>query len=167
MPLLSLGRDRPTRVALGLCGAGDVALMGTGPAAFTAGLGCFLGGHLAWARALRARGEGGQLRRRPWLGLPLVAAQVGLNATLWRRTGRYRVPVLTYSAALTAMALVAVDSGDPAAAAGGALFVVSDVLIALDRFADLRLPAHEGWVMASYTAAQGLLSVRAARPAWR
>ena len=158
MPALCVGRDRPTQLALGLCGAGDVALIATAPAAFTAGLGCFLAGHLAWVGALRARGGGGQLRRRPLLGVPLVAAHAGLNAVLWPRTGRDRLPVLAYSTVLTAMALVAVDSGDPAAAAGGALFMVSDSLIALDRFAHLRLPAHEGWVMATYTAAQWLLS---------
>lgn len=31
-------------------------------------------------------------------------------------------------------------------------------LVALERFADLHLPAHEGLVMATYSAAQGLLA---------
>ena len=158
MPLLLVGRDRRTQVALGLCGAGDVALMGTGPAAFTAGLGCFLAGHLAWVPALRARGAGGLLRRQPVLGLPVVAASAGLNVYLWGRTGSDRLPVLAYSAVLTGMALVAVDTGRAATATGGALFVVSDTLIALERFGGVRLPLHEGWVMVTYATAQALLS---------
>ena len=56
------------------------------------------------------------------------------------------------------MSLVAVDTGRLSKASGGALFMVSDSLIALERFGDLRLPLHEGWVMATYTAAQALLS---------
>jgi hypothetical protein len=38
------------------------------------------------------------------------------------------------------------------------LFLVSDSLLALERFADVHLPAHEGLVMATYTGAQGLLA---------
>jgi uncharacterized membrane protein YhhN len=158
MPALMPGRDRPTRVALALCGAGDVALLGRGRAAFKAGLGLFLAGHVAWVPALRSRGGGGLLRRRPELGLPLVAAWVGLNVYLWSRTGRDRIPVAVYSTVLTGMALVAVDTGDPVTAAGGGLFMASDSLIALERFGGLRLPKHEGWVMATYTAAQAMLA---------
>jgi L-amino acid N-acyltransferase YncA len=46
--------------------------------------------------------------------------------TLWKRTGDDRIPVLAYSSALLAMSLVALDSGSPRTAAGGALFLVSD-----------------------------------------
>jgi len=159
MPLLTVGQDGRTRIALGLCGAGDLALLGTSPQAFTTGLGCFLAGHLAWVPAIRARGGSRLLRRHPVASLPLVGAWAGLNVYLWGRTGRDRVPVLAYSTVLTGMALVAVDSGTAATATGGALFVVSDALIALDRFGGLRLPCHEGWVMATYAAAQALLSV--------
>lgn len=162
MPALAVGRDAGTRRALALSGAGDVALLGTGPTAFTAGLGAFLGGQLAWIRVLRARSAarptGGLLRRRPLVAVPYVAAAVGLNAVLWRRAGRDRLPVAVYSAALTSMALAAADTGDRATAAGGALFLASDALIALDRFGGVRLPAHEGWVMGTYTAAQALLA---------
>jgi len=163
MPVLMLtdgGRDRRTRRALALCGAGDVALLGRGPRAFTLGLACFLGGHVAWFHALTGREGRRLLRRRPTLALPYVLAWAGLNAYLWTRTGHDRVPVLAYSTVLLAMTLTALDSGEPAAMTGGALFLVSDSLLALERFGDLRLPAHDGWVMATYTAAQGLLSAR-------
>jgi uncharacterized membrane protein YhhN len=160
MPALMLSSDRATRRALALCGAGDVALLGTGRAAFTTGLGLFLGGHLGWIAALRSRdGVAGLLRQHPLLATPYLAAWLGLNGFLWRRTGDARMPVVVYSAVLSAMALVALDSGAPATASGGALFMVSDSLLALDRFGDVHLPGHEGWVMASYCSAQALLAI--------
>jgi uncharacterized membrane protein YhhN len=158
MPLLAVGRDRPTQRALALGGAGDVALLGEGRAAFSAGLGAFLLGHGAWVQALRDRPGGGVVARRPLLALPYALVLAGFNAFLWNRTGPDRLPVLLYSAALTATAVAALDSGDAWAAAGGALFLASDGLLALERFADLSLPAHEGLVMASYAAAQALLA---------
>ena len=158
MPALFIDADRRSQRALALSWAGDVALMGQGRAAFTAGLGSFLGAQVAWIDALRSRPGSGLLRRRPVVAVPYLVTWVGLNAHLWRRSGSDRIPVLVYSAALTAMALTAADSGDPATAAGGALFFISDALIALDRFGDVHLPGHDGWVMGTYTAAQALLT---------
>jgi uncharacterized membrane protein YhhN len=158
MPTLAVGRDSPTTTALALSCAGDVALLGHGQAAFTAGLGSFLSAHLAWVRALRGRPGGGRVGRRPALAVPYLAAWAGLNAVLWRHTGEDRWPVIVYSAALTATAVAALDTDDAGTAAGGALFMASDTLLALERFAGVHLPAHEGWVMASYTAAQALLA---------
>jgi uncharacterized membrane protein YhhN len=158
MPVLMAGRDRPAQRALALGGAGDVALLGTGEAAFTAGLVSFLGGHLAWIAALRQRPGGGYLRAHPALAAPHVAAFGAMNAYLWPRTGKDRIPVLVYSAVLLAMSLTALDTGSPRTAAGGALFLASDILLALEKFGDLRLPAHEALVMATYTTAQALLA---------
>ena len=85
-------------------------------------------------------------------------AWAGLNAYLWPRAGRDRLPVLAYSTALLATALAALDTGDPVTAAGGTLFLTSDTLIALERFADVQLPLHEGLVMTTYATAQALLA---------
>ena len=158
MPVLMAGRDRPAQRALALGGVGDVALLGSGEIAFTAGLVSFLAGHVAWIIALRQRPGGGCLRARPALAAPHVATFGAMNAYLWRRTGKDRIPVLVYSAALLAMSLAALDSGPPRTAAGGALFLASDTLLALEKFGDLRLPAHEGLVMATYASAQALLA---------
>jgi uncharacterized membrane protein YhhN len=158
MPVLMVGCDRPTQRALAFGGLGDVALLGRGEAAFTTGLVSFLAGHVAWIIALRQRPGGGRLRARPALAVPHVAAFGALNAYLWQRTGKDRIPVIVYSAALLAMSLVALDSGSPKTAAGGALFLVSDALLALEKFGGVHLPANEGLVMASYTSAQALLA---------
>jgi uncharacterized membrane protein YhhN len=126
--------------------------------AFTAGLMSFLGGHVAWIIALRQRPGGGRLRARPALAAPHVLAFSALNSYLWKRTGKDRIPVIVYSAALLAMSLIALDSGSPRTAAGGALFLASDALLALEKFGGLHLPAHDGLVMATYTSAQALLA---------
>ena len=158
MPALLQGKDRPTQRALALGGAGDVALLGHSDVAFTAGLGSFLLSHVAWVSALRGRDGGGLLRRKPALVAPYLAAYGGLNAFLWNKTGKDRLPVVVYSSALLAMSLAALDTGRVRTAAGGALFLASDTLLALEKFGDVHLPAHEGWVMATYTGAQGLLA---------
>jgi uncharacterized membrane protein YhhN len=155
MPVLLRGKPRPVQRALALGGGGDVALLGAGPVAFQLGLGSFLAGHVAWAAALRPHRAGALT---PAKALPYLAAWTGLNAYLWPRTGRDRLPVLVYSTALLATALAAADTGRRDVAAGGALFLVSDTLLALERFADVHLPAHEGLVMASYTSGQALLA---------
>ncbi len=157
MPLLMLGRDSPVRRALALGGLGDVALLGNSDAAFTGGLISFLAGHVAWVMALRPRSRG-VIRRRPTLVAPYIAAWIGLNAYLWRRTGKDRIPVLVYSCALLSTALAALDTGDRVTTAGGVLFMASDSLLALERFGDVQLPGHEGIVMTSYAAAQACLA---------
>jgi uncharacterized membrane protein YhhN len=159
MPALVAGSGRSSRRALAFGAAGDVALLGSGDAAFTAGLVSFLAGHIAWIAALRQRPGGGRVRSRPALALPYLVAFGSLNAYLWPRTGKDRIPVLGYSTALLAMALTALDTGSPRAAAGGALFMLSDSLLALEKFAGIQLPAHEGLVMATYTSAQALLAL--------
>jgi uncharacterized membrane protein YhhN len=158
MPVLMAGRDRPAQRALALGGAGDVALLGSDQTAFMTGLGCFLAGHVAWIIALRQRPGRGYLRARPALAAPHLVTFGAVNAYLWKRTGKDRIPVIVYSAALLTMSLAALDSGSPRTAAGGALFLASDTLLALEKFGGLHLPAHEGLVMATYTSAQALLA---------
>ncbi len=165
MPVLMVGRDRETRTALALSGVGDVALLRSSDTAFTAGVGAFLAAQLAWVRALRGRrGPGDEhgvtrgLRRRPAVAVPYVLTALALDAIMWRRAGKDRFPAVVYSAALTATALAAAGTGDRVTATGGGLFMTSDALIALDRFAGVRLPAHEGWVMGAYALAQALLA---------
>jgi uncharacterized membrane protein YhhN len=155
MPTLLRGKPRPVQRALAFGAGGDIALLGTGDAAFMAGLGSFLAGHIAWVAALRPRSTGAAT---PLRCAPYLAAWAGLNAYLWSRTGRDRLPVLLYSTALLGTALAALDTGDPAVTAGGALFLASDTLLALEKFAHVQLPLHEGLVMASYTTGQALLA---------
>ena len=104
--------------ALALGWVGDVALPGAGDAAFMAGLASFLASHLAWIAVLGQRHTGGRLRAGPALAAPHIAAFGALNAYLWKRTGKDRIPVIVYSTALLAMSLAALDSRSPKAATG-------------------------------------------------
>jgi len=78
------------------------------------------------------------------------------DTLLRRRLAGLRVPMLGYSLALTAMACAATGRG-PRIAAGGGLFLTSDVLIGLGK-AGVQLPAHEVLVMSTYTAALALIA---------
>jgi uncharacterized membrane protein YhhN len=155
MPTLLVGKPRPTQRALAFGALGDIALLGNSDAAFTAGLGAFLAGHLAWVKALRPHATGAVKAKT---AVPYLLAWAGINSYLWPKTGHDRIPVLLYSTALLATAMTAADTGDKPVAVGGMLFLVSDTLLALERFAEVRLPAHEGIVMATYTSAQALLA---------
>jgi uncharacterized membrane protein YhhN len=119
--------------------AGDVALLGGGEAAFLSGLGSFAAGHLAYSVAAVA---GGVSWVRALAAVPFLAVLLG-----WRFAGE-TVPgarraggavlagaVVGYAAVISAMVLTATGSGSWLAAAGAALFAVSDWVLGLDRFA--------------------------------
>ena len=82
--------------------------------------------------------------------LALVLACVGGAADLL-------VPVLVYGACLGTMAVLSTGVNQ-VTAVGGALFLVSDGLIALDAFGPgLDLTGQDFWVMATYVLAQALI----------
>jgi uncharacterized membrane protein YhhN len=156
--MLRHGRRDLVTVALGFATAGDIALLVPGQGAFLAGMGFFLGAQLCFIAAFRPV-------RRSFVvvyGLLWVLA----NLLLWGRLGALAVPVLIYSLALTMMAAAAAGVSRRVAA-GGLLFLVSDLLIGLGA-AGLRPPAHGVLVMTTYAAALYLITtgwMRAARPA--
>ena len=172
MPLLAgrivgvEGADDTKRLVMaGLAssGVGDVALLGDGERSFAAGLASFLVAHGFYLAALAKRRRGGARRRRG-IAAAYVLAWCGLNLVLFRRTGRLRIPVLVYGTALVAMAMAALDTGDPAVAAGGALFLASDSVLALDTFRATRLPHTDALVMVAYATAQALIATGMVRP---
>ncbi|MEH1014720.1 lysoplasmalogenase family protein [Micromonospora sp. CPCC 206060] len=151
---------RPDPVALGLvfATAGDVALLIDSPVAFLVGMGFFLGTQLSFLTAFLRR-------RRPPVPVVLgyLALWALLNVLLWSRLGALRLPILGYSLALTAMAAAAVGIGRRVAV-GGALFLVSDLLIGLGA-AGLELPGQGLLVMTTYIAALLLITTGWAAPA--
>lgn len=147
---------------LGLSWAGDVALLGEGEGPFTVGLGSFLVAHLVYLAVLRRRHAGFVRRHWPTAAIYGLSWCV-LNAVLWRRTGKLRVPVLVYGTTLTGMALAALDTGCPETAIGGAAFLLSDSILALDTFGVVQLPAADAMVMATYAAAQALIGLSSSK----
>ncbi|WP_420000287.1 lysoplasmalogenase [Streptomyces boninensis] len=158
MPLLAAYvalRGGPRLLVAGLlCGAaGDVLLQIGGPA-FLVGMGAFAAGHCCYLALFRARGH--RPHRAVLFGYAAVWAVT--LAALWPGLDpAMRGPVAAYSLLLAAMACAASAAGTRAGA-GGALFLLSDTLIAT-RLADWSQPPAAGfWVMLTYLAAQYLLA---------
>jgi uncharacterized membrane protein YhhN len=146
--------DRWLLTALVFATGGDIALLGTGTAWFVTGMGLFLCTQLSYIVAF-TRG-----RPRPArvavLGYPLLTA-----ATLvWLWPGLadagLALPVAGYAAALVTMAVTASVHGR-LVALGGALFLLSDGLIAAGVAGAGTIPGPPIWVMATYSSAQALI----------
>ncbi len=164
------GRETPVLrrwVLLGLVLslAGDVALLWPREG-FLPGLVSFLLAHLAYLWAF-TRAAPFAARWQPFVLYALVAGVVLWG--LWPGVpGALRGPVLAYVLCLAAMAAQAAVLWQRAAPGshkrraaglmlGGALFVLSDALLATNRFA-LPLPAASLWILSSYWAAQWLIA---------
>lgn len=148
-----------TLVALGLSWLGDSApQLASGDAAFLVLVGFFLLAQVTYIAAfLPYRARSVLHVRRPLL-LLYVAAVAGLVAACAPGAGGMLVPVLVYGACLGTMAVLATGVNLPTAV-GGATFLVSDGLIALDAFASgFDLPGQDFWVMATYITAQVLIA---------
>lgn len=128
-----------------------------GDAAFGAMLGCFLLAQVAYVVAFR-RPRRQPLPTRPALTVPYLVAYGVLVAACFDGAGPLIVPVMVYGGALVTMAILATGLGR-VAGIGGAVFMLSDSLIALHAFAGLDLPAHSFWVMLTYVVGQALLVV--------
>ncbi|MGI5337188.1 lysoplasmalogenase [Streptomyces sp. CA-181903] len=181
MPLLAeyvLRRGGPRTLALALlfgC-AGDTLLQVAGELPFLLGMGAFAAGHACYL-ALFARhgarhgarngvgngvgngdrnGAGNDAGRRLVAGY--AAAWAGTTALLWPGLpAGLRPPVALYGLLLTATAFGAARTGR-CAAAGGALFLLSDGLIAGGLAGRPQPPAPQFWIMLTYLAAQYLLA---------
>lgn len=125
--------------ALALSAAGDAFLAQDGEKAFLAGLASFLAAHIAYVPLFLSAGGGLEiLAAEPWraglAALAVVAAAALMRRLLPAAGPGMRVPVALYAAAILAMLLAAATVPSPVIVAGAALFVVSDSLLATERF---------------------------------
>ncbi|AEW93389.1 hypothetical protein SCATT_10180 [Streptantibioticus cattleyicolor NRRL 8057 = DSM 46488] len=148
-----------TLVVALLCGcAGDTLLQLDGDTAFLAGMGCFAAGHIAYLVLFTRMGGFSRARRRTYVLAACYAAVWAVSAlVLGADVGALRAPLTGYGLLLAAMALGAAGPG-PRTGTGGALFVLSDGLIATGLAHWPRLPGHQFWIMLTYLAAQYLLT---------
>jgi len=135
------------------------------PGGFVPGLLNFLVAHVLYIAALASGGS------TVLVLLPFLAGGLAMLAYLWPHLGKHRIPVLVYVAVIVGMgwqaAARALAPGVPEpsgtlALAGAIVFMVSDGVLATDRFA-APFAAGDGVVMVTYYTAQILiaLSVRA------
>ncbi|MER8038411.1 lysoplasmalogenase [Streptomyces hydrogenans] len=160
MPLLAAyaatrGAPRLLIAALLFGWGGDVFLLLDADWAFLVGMGSFALGHVCYLTLF------GRRRTSPALGALYAVALVGTVVALWSDLpAELRIPVAGYSLLLTAMAYRASALG-VLAGTGGALFLLSDTLIATGIADWPQLPAPDFWVMLTYIAAQYLLTAGA------
>lgn len=147
-------------VGLGFSLLGDVFLMLPGDR-FVPGLASFLLAHVAYIVAFTS---GATLGAAPAALALLLVAAVPVLRLLWPRLDRLRAPVLLYAATILIMAWQAWGRsgqlggpGPALAAIGATLFMVSDGLLAVNRFYR-RLPCSHALIMTTYVAAQALIA---------
>ncbi|MEU2025378.1 lysoplasmalogenase [Streptomyces sp. NPDC016469] len=163
MPLLagyaSARRGQRMLIAALLCGwAGDVFLLADSDPAFLVGMAGFAAGHVCYL-VLFGRARGALLP-----ALVYAVVLVVFVVLIWDGLpGVLRIPMAGYSLLLTAMAYRSGVLGRYAAT-GGALFLLSDALIATGIADWPQLPAPGFWVMLTYVAAQLLLTLGALGP---
>lgn len=150
LPALLLAVAHPGLAPVLACWAAGDALLLDKDRFFLHGLGAFLLGHL-WYIALVGHTHGVSV---PGLavGAALAAGMVG---TLWSSLRpRLRAPVAAYAVALAGVLAVALAAGT---GAGAALFLLSDAVLAWNRFRS-PLPRGDLLVMVTYFAALFLIA---------
>lgn len=154
--LSGLGRTLAI-AALALSATGDVLLAIPFHNHFVFGLGAFLLAQLTYAGNFLRAAEFGS-RRFALRGIAVVLAALLLGRQVLPNAGELALPVVFYIVAIVLMALSAAAhrSGSSLLFAGAVTFMISDALIALNRFVD-PIPLAGTWIMLTYYAAQALL----------
>ncbi|MEU1628955.1 lysoplasmalogenase [Streptomyces sp. NPDC020096] len=162
MPVLaawSVVRGGPRSLVVALlfgCG-GDTLLMVGGNGPFLAGMGCFAVGHVVYITVFARRGGFAGGRRTRAAAVLYALGWATSLVTLGPSLGALRWPVAGYSLLLTTMALSA-SGVSVYTCVGGALFLLSDSLIAAGLAHWPQLPRPEFWIMLTYLAGQYLLA---------
>ena len=135
---------------------------------FVSGIGSFLIAQLFYAflflRTINISGKKPFLRKKPFWLIPYLAYGIIMYIILFPQLDSLlRIPVLVYIVAILSMSLMALNrygNGHPVSFAlvytGSLLFVVSDSLIAINRFL-VAIPYEGLLVMSTYIAAQYLI----------
>lgn len=121
--------DRALLAGLILSWAGDALLLSARRTAFLGGLVAFLLAHLAYVVAFA-----GVAVPSAWVAAGVLAVTAGVLAWLWPHLGSLRGPVAAYCAVISAMLWLALGVARTEVRLGAALFYLSDLFVARDRF---------------------------------
>jgi uncharacterized membrane protein YhhN len=157
--LVALGPRAPRWLVAGLAFAvlGDVLL----DVRFELGMVGFLLMQICYIVGFLRLGAWQGLRARWPIGVGYLIVGLGANIALGPHLGSLAIPVLVYSTAILSMAALASGVGSRVGL-GGALFVISDALIGVDK-AGAGFPGRGMVVMVTYLAAQYLIATGWAR----
>ncbi|MGE0502433.1 MAG: lysoplasmalogenase family protein [Rhizobiaceae bacterium] len=148
--------------------AGDAFLSRKGEAAFLAGLASFLAAHLFYIALFSLEGAAAAPFlhdvARAVVVIAMALGALGMVALLWPLVGsRQRFPVLIYAAAIFVMWLAALTLNSLPILVGAVLFMISDGLLATERFMLDETSRHRGWmrvaVWLTYYTAQLLIAL--------
>ncbi len=153
---------------------GDICLLGKSTRAFLGGLVAFLFGHLSYVVAIAYLvPPSGWLGAAGLLAIAPALAGVATVALLWPRLGSMKGPVIAYLLAIVAMVIAAIAAWRTQAlpapardylALGAALFFVSDISVARNRFIGDAI-ANKAWGLPAYFGGQLLIAWSALAPA--
>lgn len=129
--------------------AGDIAI----GINFEAGMAFFFCAHIAYIVTFVKAGS----RPKILVIIAYAAVLVIMLAWLWKPLGAMAIPMTVYALALTSTAIFSSGLGWRTGL-GGALFLISDLLIAIRVAEAADIPAQGAWVMLTYCAAQYLLA---------
>lgn len=137
--------------------AGDIALATDYSLSFMIGLGFFLIGHLFYIACFSGQWKFQPVRLIP-AGLVMILS-IGLSIALTPHLGGLTIPVYAYVFIITLMVIFAVFRGAPSPAVwiGAVLFLLSDAIIAVQKFMEIDVPHESILIMASYYLAQILI----------
>jgi uncharacterized membrane protein YhhN len=142
--------------AIVFSGAGDVILDLGFQGSFIAGLVSFLIAHLWYIGLFRLDISFGRIDWQPTL--PAVIYPVAMAIFLWPYLGPLKIPVAVYVAVIATMMIFAINrqGGGRTVIFGALFFVVSDSLLALNKFYAPHPAAHYA-IMTTYYLAQYLI----------
>lgn len=147
--MISKGTGHPVRLpvilALDFSFMGDIMLLFPGDSFFVLGLSCFLFAHIAYLFAF-AKGVAFSesfLRKKPWILLLLLPNVLFLLNRIEEGLGTLQLPVYSYTGVILLMVAAAINRRDftapesfRAVMIGALLFMVSDSILAIDRFSE-------------------------------
>jgi uncharacterized membrane protein YhhN len=165
-------QGRWTLLAMGFSLLGDICLMFVGETWFLAGLVAFLLGHLSYILAFQTdqweKTQAKLLRRKGWLLLPWLAYGALLLSLVLPHSPGFQGPIILYAGVILTMAMAALNRWNRVSMQsfayvllGAQLFLLSDSLIAIDRFVQDAFPIRwaSTWIMLTYLAAQYLIVI--------
>jgi uncharacterized membrane protein YhhN len=121
--------DRGILAGLALSVVGDALLLSSRRPAFLGGLVAFLAAHVAYALTFA-----GVARPDAWTAVGLGVASAIVLRWLWPHLGDMKAPVVAYCLVIGVMLWLALGVGRDEVALGAALFYLSDLTVARDRF---------------------------------
>lgn len=116
----------------------------------TFGMASFAVAHVCFIRFFVSRGAIVQLRRKPWIVVIYVVAAIALVSYVWSGLENDMKPLVPFYAALLAGTAATSLATDRRAGIGGALFLISDAIIALDLANKWTPDPVQFWIMAFY-----------------